>query len=105
MPINLKNWLRDRRGKRPEEVYIEFSKVPEESEGPYRARLATAAHERGVQGIDVTEREVVSGELHVLYRTHCPCGHQWETSRFQRMSICPKCDRAVLLEVPKLPTE
>jgi hypothetical protein len=54
-------------------------------------------------GIDVNEREVVTGRLELLYRTHCPCGHRWDAAEFHRMTLCPKCDRAVLVEAPTLP--
>ncbi len=64
MPINLKDWIRDVRGKRtPEEVYVDSTTVPDEPAGPYRARQEKAAQERVVEGIEVTERETVSGEL------------------------------------------
>ena len=106
MPINLKDWIRDVRGKRtPEEVYVDSTTVPEEPAGPYRARQEKAAQERVVEGIEVTERETVSGELRLLFQTRCPCGHQWEAAQFQRMTICPNCGRAVLVNVPALPTE
>ena len=104
--MKLKDLLRDVRGKRPqEEVYVHFAEAPVEPEGPYRARMAVATHKPAPEGIDVSEREVVPGELQVLYRTRCTCGHQWETLDFQRMSICPNCGRAVLVDPPKLPSE
>jgi hypothetical protein len=105
MPINLKKWFRDGRGKPQEEVYVDFAQVPEEPEGPYRARLAMSTHVTAVEGIDVSERDVVAGQLKVLYQVRCPCGHLWQSEQFQRMSVCPKCSRAVLVEAPKLPTE
>ena len=105
MPINLKDWIREVRGKRtPEEVYVESTSVPEEPAGPYRARLEKAAQERVVQGIDVSEREVVAGELEGHHEIRCPCGHRWSSQQPQRMNLCPKCDRAVLVEVPTPPT-
>jgi hypothetical protein len=106
LPMKLKDWLRDIRGKRPrEEVYVHFAEAPVEPEGPYRARLAAATRQSAVEGIDVSEREVMRGELQVLYRTRCPCSHQWDTLDFHRMSICPKCGCAVLVDVPKLASE
>lgn len=102
--MTLKSWIRDVRGQRPtEEAYVDFAAVPPEPEGPYRARMAVATHERTQAGIDVSEREVVSGELQVLYRTRCPCGHQWDGLDFQRVSLCAKCGRAVLVDAAKLP--
>jgi hypothetical protein len=106
MPINLKDWIRGVRGERkPEEVYVDSTTVPDEPAGPYRARQEKAAQERVVEGIEVTERETVSGELRILFQIRCPCGHRWEIEQFQRMSICPNCGRAVLVNVPTLPTE
>jgi hypothetical protein len=105
MPINLKGWLRQVRGKRTaEEVYVESTAVPEEPAGPYRARLAKASQERVVQGIDVSEREVVAGELEGHHEIRCPCGHHWPSPQPQRMNLCPKCNRAVLVDVPTPPT-
>jgi hypothetical protein len=105
MPSKLKDWILDVRGKRPpEEVYVESTEVPEEPAGPYRARMEKAAQERVVQGIDVSEREVVTGELETLYAIRCPCGHRWPSPQPQRVNLCPKCDRAVLVEVPTPPT-
>ena len=104
--MKLKDWLRDIRGKRPpEEVYVHFAEAPAEPDGPYRARVSTAIRQPAVDGIDVSERDVVRGELQVMYRTHCPCGHAWDTLQFHRMSICPKCGCAVLVSAPKLPSE
>jgi hypothetical protein len=104
--MKLKDWLRSARDKRrPEEVYVDFAEAPLESQGPYRARLTTATHQAVPEGIDVSEREVVLGELQLLFRIRCPCGHQWETLQFQRMSICPRCGCPVLVDAPKLPTD
>jgi hypothetical protein len=103
--MKLKDWLREVRGKgQPEETYVDPADVPPLPEGPYRARLAVATHTSAPQGIDVKEREVVAGELQVLYRTHCPCGHQWDVLQFQRLSLCPQCGRAVLVEAPEPPS-
>jgi len=104
--MKLKDWLRDVRGKRPtEEVYVDFAEVPTEPEGPYRARMTVAAHQRAPEGIDVNEREVVTGEVQLLYRMSCPCGHRWDALDFQRMSLCAKCGRAVIVDPPKRPSE
>jgi DNA-directed RNA polymerase subunit RPC12/RpoP len=108
MPIDLKKWLpghRGDRGKPQEEVYVDFAKAPEEPEGPYRARMALSTHVPVLEGIDVSERDVVAGQLQVIYQVCCPCGQRWQSPQFQRMSICPKCSRAVLVEAPKAPTE
>jgi hypothetical protein len=102
--MKIKDWIRDVRGKQPpEETYVDSAEAPVEPEGPYRARMTRSGHERAVEGIDVSERETVKGELQLLYRTRCPCGHQWESTEMQRLTICSKCGRAVLVELPKLP--
>ena len=102
--MKLKDWLRDPRGNSPpDEVYVDAAEVPAEPEGPYRARLEVAAHTATPEGIAVSEREVVHGQLQLIYRTRCTCGHQWDALQFQRMSLCPQCGRAVLVAVPELP--
>lgn len=99
--MDLKKWIHDvGRTKPPEEVYLDGAEVPDEPEGPYRARMTAAAHRPAAEGIDVGEREVVTGRLQLVYRTRCPCGHQWDALDFQRLSLCPKCSRAVLVEPP-----
>ena len=101
--MKIKDWIRDVRGKQtPEETYVDAAEAPVEPEGPYRARMTKSDHERVVEGIDVTERETVKGEVQVLYRTRCPCGHHWESADLQRFTLCPKCGRAVLAELPQL---
>jgi hypothetical protein len=99
MPINLRKWFRALRGPRPpEEVYVDSATVPAEPEGPYRARLETAVQQRTVSGVDVGEREVVAGEWLANDQLRCPCGHLWQGPEFQRMNLCPRCGRAVLVE-------
>ena len=105
LPMKIKDWIRDVRGKQPpEETYVDSAEAPVEPEGPYRARLTTSEHHRVVEGIDVTERETVKGEVQVVYRTHCPCGHHWDSAELQRFTLCSICGRAVLAELPKLPS-
>ena len=104
--MKLKDWIRDARGNRPpEETYVDAADAPTAPEGPYRARMAMAdtTHHSTPDGIDVNEREVVTGRLELLYRIHCPCGHRWDATEFHRMTLCPKCERAVLVEAPTLP--
>jgi len=104
--MKLKNWLPHVGGKpAPEEHYIDSAEVPPEPEGPYRARMAVATHHRAPEGIDVNEREVVTGRLELLYRIYCPCGHDWATLQFQQVTLCAKCGRAVLVDQPKPSTE
>jgi hypothetical protein len=101
--MKLKDWLHDVRGKQtPDETYVDAAALPAEPEGPYRARLAAAtAHPAAPDGIDVSEREVVRGQLQLVYRIRCTCRHEWDALQFQRMSICPQCGRAVLVEPPQ----
>ena len=103
--MKLKDWLRDVRGKKePGDEYVNFAEVPPEPEGPYRARMAASlSHRATPAGFEVKEREVVTGKLELLYRIHCPCDHHWDAFDFQRMSICPNCGRAVLVDPPKGP--
>ena len=104
--MKLKDLLSDVRGKKPpEEIYFDAAQLPAEPEGPYRARIAEAQYHAAPPGIDVSEREVVTGRLQLLYRIHCPCGHQWDATDFQRVSLCSNCDRAVLVDMPRLPAE
>jgi len=104
--MKLKDWLREKRGNVPaeQETYVDGADVPSEPEGPYRARIEEASRRPGPQGIDVAEREVVAGQLQLLYRIHCPCGHHWDETELQRMRLCPDCCRAVLVEPPAPPT-
>lgn len=104
--MKLKDWLRLVR-KEPEtkETYVDGSELHAEPEGPYRARLQQATHHTTPEGIDVLEREIVKGQLQLLFRTRCPCGHEWDSHEFHRVTLCPKCGRPVLVEVPQLPGE
>jgi hypothetical protein len=102
---NFTRWLRNVRGKSPEAVYVDFAEVPEEADGPYRARMALSTHVPVMEGIDVNEREIVAGELQGNDQVRCPCGHQWQSPQLQRMRICPQCNRAVFVDVPELSTE
>jgi hypothetical protein len=103
--MKVKDWLRLVRGKHEQdETYVDGSELSADPEGPYRARLGgTARHHAGSEGIDVGEREVVRGELQLVYRVHCPCTHHWDETQFQRLSLCPKCGRAVVVDPPQPP--
>lgn len=104
--MKLKNWIPHVGGKQaPEDQYVDSAEVPPLPEGPYRARMVEATHRRAPEGIDVKEREVVTGRLELLFRISCPCGHQWATLKFQQVTLCTQCGSAVLVDPPKLPTE
>jgi DNA-directed RNA polymerase subunit RPC12/RpoP len=99
MPVNLPKWFRNLRRKRPpEEVYVDSAALPSEPEGPYRARHEAAAHRRVVDGMDVSERDVVTGQRLENEEIGCPCGHRWHAPELDRLVICPNCGRAVLVE-------
>jgi hypothetical protein len=100
---NFTKWFRNARGRPPEEVYVDFAEAPDEADGPYRARMALSTHVPVVEGMDVNEREVVAGEWQADDQIYCPCGHRWQVAEFQRMSVCPQCNRAVLVAVPTSP--
>jgi len=104
--MKLKDWLRHARGK-PEtpETYVDGSALQADPEGPYRARLEKAIHHSTPEGIDVLEREVIKGQLQLLFRTRCPCGHEWDAPEFHRVTLCPNCERPVLVDAPRLPAE
>jgi len=51
-------------------------------------------------GVEVREREVVRGEMRIVYEVHCACGKRWFNPTLQRVQLCPRCGRAVLLQPP-----
>jgi hypothetical protein len=78
-------------------TYVDY--VPEEPRSPYRARL-TLLPDQSPDGVEISEREVVRGAVALVYETRCACGKRWFSPRFQRLQLCPRCGRAVLLEPP-----
>ena len=80
-------------------AYVDWSDTPDTPESPYRARL-TIPPEESDNGLDVREREVVRGKWATIYEVHCPCGKRWFNPRFERVQLCPRCNRAVLLNPP-----
>jgi hypothetical protein len=77
-------------------VYVDARDVPDLPESPYRARL-TIPLEQGPDGVEVLERDVVRGEMTMIYEVHCPCGKRWFNPRHENVQVCPRCGRAVLL--------
>ena len=102
--MRLKDWLNDVGEKfyavsdrlKPTE-YVEYRDVPEDPEGPYRARVSVTV-DNGSDGVEVSEREVVRGEMQRVYSIRCPCGRRWFDTAPERLQVCPKCGKAVLLQ-------
>jgi hypothetical protein len=80
-------------------VYVDGCDIPELPESPYRARL-TIPIEHAPEGVEVREREVVRGRMKVVYEVRCACGRRWFNPRLERVQLCPRCGRAVLLQLP-----
>jgi hypothetical protein len=77
-------------------VYVDARDVPDLPESPYRARV-TIPLEHGPDGVEVLEqRDVVRGEMKMIYEVHCPCGKRWFNPRLENVQVCPRCARAVL---------
>jgi hypothetical protein len=80
-------------------TYVDWSDIPDEPEPPYRARLTLSA-EKSADGLELREREIVRGEMTMIYEVRCPCGKRWFNPRFENVQICPRCSCAVLLQRP-----
>jgi hypothetical protein len=78
-------------------VYVDAAELPDEPQSPYRARLGVPP-EQPDEGVEVREREVVRGTTSIVYEIRCVCGRRWFNRRRERLNICPRCARAVLLE-------
>jgi len=78
-------------------VYVSAADVPDEPQSPYRARLGVAT-EQPDAGVEVREREVVRGTVRIVYEIRCDCGRRWFHRRRERVQLCPRCARAVLIE-------
>ena len=51
-------------------------------------------------GMEVTEREVVRGTVRIVYEIRCSCRRRWFQRALERVQVCPRCGRAVLVERP-----
>jgi hypothetical protein len=78
-------------------VYVDATEVPDEPLSPYRARLNTPEQQPDT-GVEVRERDVVRGTIDIVYEIRCACGRRWFNRNHDRVQLCPRCARAVLLE-------
>jgi len=42
----------------------------------------------------------VRGEIKAIYEIRCPCGRRWFNPRLEKVQVCPRCGRAVLVMQP-----
>jgi len=95
----LDRWVHRLRDRLRPTAYVDWRDTPAEPESPYRARL-TLAPEHAPEGVEISERDVVRGEMKVVYAIRCACGKRWFNPRLERVQLCPRCGRAVLLQTP-----
>jgi hypothetical protein len=95
-------WLQGVRARLGPTTYVDFADIPDERPCPYRARL-TLPQEVREANADLDEREVVRGKVRMLYEIRCACGRRWFSPKLEIAQICPRCDRAVLLEAGHQP--
>jgi len=88
--------LRDRLGPT---TYVDWADIPAEPLPPYRARL-TLHVDQDTDGTEIQEREVVRGRVRMICEVRCDCGKRWFNTKFERLQLCPRCERAVLLDEP-----
>jgi hypothetical protein len=91
------DWFRRVRVRLGPSTYVDFADIPDERPCPYRARL-TLPKEALEANADLEEREVVRGKVRLLYEIRCSCGRRWFSPKLEVAQVCPRCDRAVLLE-------
>ena len=95
--MRLKDWLNDVSTRLKPTSYVDYRDVPEGPEGPYRARVSVAI-DNGANGVEVSEREIVRGEMQMVDSVRCACGKRWFDPAPPRLQVCPKCGKAVLLQ-------
>ena len=100
--MKIKQWIGDVRERfvPAEGEYVHASEVPDEPEGPYRARLERGSAQT-MDGVEVGEREMVRGQAELVYLIRCECGRRWFIPKFENLHTCPKCNRAVLVQQPQ----
>ena len=92
-------WLDKLSARLKPNVYVDASDVPDPPESPYRARLPKPP-EQPLTDVEVGEREVVRGEIRIVYEVHCACGKRWFNPTLLHVQLCPRCGCAVLLQPP-----
>jgi len=95
----LMSWLRQVRDRLAPTEYVNAADLPDEPLSPYRARL-TVQKEQAPDDFETGEREVVAGEMKIIYQVRCACGKRWFNPRCENVQLCPRCGRAVLLRDP-----
>jgi len=96
----LGDWLNGVKARFGPTSYVDFADIPDERPCPYRARL-TLPKEARESNADLDEREVVRGQARVLYEIRCACGRRWFSPKLEIAQICPRCDRAVLIDAER----
>ena len=76
---------------------VDYHDAPDDAQSPYRARVSMSV-DTGEGGVEVSEREIVRGEMQRVYSIRCPCGRRWFDTAPERLQVCPKCGKAVLLQ-------
>ena len=94
--MSVKGWLGNVRERLKPVAYVDWRDVPDGPSCPYRARITTPV-EHGSNELDVREREIVRGSIRTVYQIRCPCGRRWFNPRLEKVQICPRCGRAVLV--------
>jgi hypothetical protein len=55
------------RGKLQHETYVDFHAIPDPPAGPYRARVPAARYRSAPDDVEVSEPDIVQGDLQLLY--------------------------------------
>jgi hypothetical protein len=92
-------WVGGLRDRLTPTVYMDRHAIPDDAPSPCRARLALPA-EQSPTGTEVQGREVVRGEITLIYQVRCACGKRWFNPRLENLPLCPRCGRPVPLEAP-----
>jgi len=93
------SWVGELRDRLKPTTYVDAHEIPDDAPSPYRARLTVPA-EQNPTGVEIQGREVVRGEITLIYEVRCACGKRWFSPCLENLQLCPRCDRAVLLQAP-----